>query len=92
MRFPFPYLYQMFSRRKVIRCYLKTVYRPQRTDAKGCAGADCDDVVDLSASLAIARAKKMRDLMIGSHDIGKWIIPWARDYGDPNNDKDWFIL
>ena len=85
LRLPFS---QMFSSRKAIRCYLKS--RPPAKDAKNCAGADCDDVGDLSASLAIARAKKMRDLMIGSHDIGRWIIPSARDHGDPPNDEDSF--
>lgn len=75
----------MFSSRKAIRCYLKS--RPPAKDENNCAGAGCDDVSDLSASLAIARAKKMRDLMIGSHDIGRWIIPSARDHWDTPRDR-----
>ena len=74
----------MFSSRKPIRCYLKSI--PPATDAKSCAGAGCDDAADLSASLAIAHAKKMRGLMTGSHDIGRsgasqvddGLMRWAR--------------
>ena len=55
-------------------CYLKSI--PPAMDAKSCAGAathgGCDDhVVSLSASLAIAHAKKI--VMTGNHDIGRWM-------------------
>ena len=65
------FLCQVSGRRAT--CYLKSI--PPDTDAKSCVGSatpgGCDDVIQLSASLAIAHAKKI--VMTGNHDVGRWM-------------------
>ena len=71
------FLCQMSRRRAT--CYLKSI--PPATDSKSCAGsptrASCDDAVKLSASLAIAHAKKM--VMTGDRWGGRGASGTRRD-------------
>ena len=71
------FLCQMSGRRAT--CYLKSI--PPATDSKSCAGsptrASCDDAVKLSASLAIAHAKKM--VMTGDRWGGRGASGTRRD-------------